>query len=128
MGNYCTRWHHCFKGLSLDGNGRIFLKSLPDDASFYKDLSNKPTSAGSISLDSTFKDEKPNFIAIYPRGLHVDVLSTAVVSSNPHTGEMYRSGRQIIELMNAERPTFLTDLNFNVYLLKLNKQPPDKNS
>ncbi len=37
------------------GDGRIFLKSLCD-ASFNKDLSNEPRlSAGSISLDSTFK-------------------------------------------------------------------------
>ncbi len=42
MGNYCTRWRHCFKGLSLDGDAQMFLKSLLD-ASFHKDLSNEPT-------------------------------------------------------------------------------------
>jgi hypothetical protein len=49
MGNYCTRWRPCFKGLSLDG-GRADFR----DASFNIDLSNEPLSAGSISLDSTF--------------------------------------------------------------------------
>ncbi len=42
IGNYCTRWRHCFKGLSLDGGHADFLKSLRD-ASFNKDLSNDPT-------------------------------------------------------------------------------------
>ncbi len=36
------------------GDGRIFLQSLPD-ASFNKDLSNEPTFAGLISLDTNFK-------------------------------------------------------------------------
>ncbi len=36
------------------GDGRIFLKTRRD-VSFNKVLSNEPTSAGSISLDSTFK-------------------------------------------------------------------------
>ncbi len=40
MGNYCSRWRHCFKGLSLDG-GRVDLSLC--DASFNKDLSNQPT-------------------------------------------------------------------------------------
>jgi hypothetical protein len=41
MGNYCTRWRPCVKGLSLDGGRRIFLKSRCD-VSFNKDLSNEP--------------------------------------------------------------------------------------
>ncbi len=42
MGNLCTRWRHCFKGLSLDGGQADFSKK-PRDASFTKDLSNEPT-------------------------------------------------------------------------------------
>jgi hypothetical protein len=41
MGNYCTGWRPCVKGLSLDGGGRIFLKNRCD-ISFNKDLSNEP--------------------------------------------------------------------------------------
>ena len=42
MGNYCTRWRPCVKGLSLDGGGgRIFLESRRY-VSFNKDLSNEP--------------------------------------------------------------------------------------
>ncbi len=29
MGNYCTRWRHCFKGLSLDGGRADFSKKPP---------------------------------------------------------------------------------------------------
>jgi hypothetical protein len=42
MGNYSTRWRHCFRGLSLDG-GRADFSKKPHDASFNKDLSNEPT-------------------------------------------------------------------------------------
>ncbi len=29
MANYCTRWRHSFKGLSLDGGRADFSKKLP---------------------------------------------------------------------------------------------------
>ncbi len=54
MGNYCTRWHPCFKGLSLDG-GQAYFSKKPPRRSFNKDLSNEPTFGRTISLDSTFK-------------------------------------------------------------------------
>jgi hypothetical protein len=42
MGNYCTRWRSCVKGLSLDGGRADFLKSSRD-ASFNEDLLNEPS-------------------------------------------------------------------------------------
>ncbi len=42
MGNYCTRWRPCFKGLSLVG-GRADFSKNPRDVSFNKVLWNEPT-------------------------------------------------------------------------------------
>jgi hypothetical protein len=41
MANYCKRWREIYKGLSYDGDGRIFLKNLRQTSS-NKDLSNEP--------------------------------------------------------------------------------------
>jgi hypothetical protein len=42
MGNYCTRWRPCVKGLSLNGGWADFSKSRCD-ASFNEDLWNEPS-------------------------------------------------------------------------------------
>jgi hypothetical protein len=50
MGNHCTRWRPCVKGLSLDGGQADFSKKPPQ--CFLNRMS--LFWAGSISLDSTF--------------------------------------------------------------------------
>ncbi len=51
----CTRWRGIFKGSHRIGNGRIFLKKTSAPLSSIKAFQMNLISAGSISLDSTFK-------------------------------------------------------------------------
>jgi hypothetical protein len=54
IANYCKRWRHSFKGLSQDGGWADFSKNLRAYL-FNDDLRMSLISAGSISLDITFK-------------------------------------------------------------------------
>ncbi len=54
IANYCTRWRRSFKGLSQDGGWADFSKNLRAYL-FNDDLRMSLISAGSISLDITFK-------------------------------------------------------------------------
>jgi hypothetical protein len=51
MANYCIRWHGIFKGLSQDGGRANLYKKTAAPLPVIKIL----ISAGSISLDGTFK-------------------------------------------------------------------------
>jgi hypothetical protein len=55
--DYYTRWPCNFKGLSQDGDGRIFLK-ICEPLFLLNAFRMYPISAGSISLGSTFKHKK----------------------------------------------------------------------
>jgi hypothetical protein len=54
MANYCTRWRHSFKVLSLDGGRADFSKKASATLPLIKIYRMSLISAGSISLDSTF--------------------------------------------------------------------------
>ncbi len=54
IANYCKRWRHSFKGLSQDGGWADFSKNLRASL-FNDDLRMSLISAGSFSLDITFK-------------------------------------------------------------------------
>jgi hypothetical protein len=54
MGNYCTSWRPCVKGLSLNG-GRVDFSKKPPRRFFLMKIYGKMLIwAGSISVDSTF--------------------------------------------------------------------------
>ncbi len=57
LGNYCTRWHPCVKGLSLDGGRADFSIKTAATLPLIKIYGMILIWAGSISLDSSFKLE-----------------------------------------------------------------------
>jgi len=95
MANYSRRWRHSFKGLSLNGVGRIFLKSLCN-TSFTKDLSDEPTFGWTVPL-TRCQHQKNTIIS---RNTNSTDASKSINTSNGKGA----SDRRIGFLIGAHRP------------------------
>jgi hypothetical protein len=73
MGNYCTRWRPCIKGLSLEGGRADFSKNHDATLPFIKIYRMSILSAGSISLNSTFEKGGASF-----RGLSLKINALSI--------------------------------------------------